>query len=287
MLAFHAKHQPRALVTVLGKKVSESHAKNYGCMVLDQNSAAVLHFAEKPETFVSDLANCGVYIFSPAIFARIQAAAESEKKEEEDLFLSMSGESPRTARAVRRISLENDVFVHMAGKDEMFCCESSDFWVQVKNASYVTKLNEMMLQQLRRTNAAQLRPAGPNVSGDVFVHPSASVHPTAKLGPNVSIGPKVVVRAGARIKHAIVLDESEVKEHAYVLYSVVGIGCNIGQWARVEGLPPTADDKIDKSSVGVTILAKDVTVAPEVIIRNSIVLPHKSLTESYSNEILL
>jgi NDP-sugar pyrophosphorylase family protein len=44
-------------------------------MVAD-DQGAVLHFAEKPETFVSDLANCGVYVFAPEVFQRIQVATE-------------------------------------------------------------------------------------------------------------------------------------------------------------------------------------------------------------------
>lgn len=36
-----------------------------------------------------------------------------------------------------------------------------------------------------------------------------------QLGPNVTIGAKVTVRAGARIKHAIILDHSEVKVKGY------------------------------------------------------------------------
>jgi hypothetical protein len=34
------------------------------------------------------------------------------------------------------------------------------------------------------------------------------------------------------------------------------MGCTLGQWCRVEGVTPTADDKIDKSSVGITIFGK-------------------------------
>lgn len=31
----------------------------------------VLHFVEKPSTFVSDIINCGIYLFTPEIFAHI------------------------------------------------------------------------------------------------------------------------------------------------------------------------------------------------------------------------
>lgn len=31
----------------------------------------VLHFVEKPSTFVSDIINCGIYLFTPEIFAHV------------------------------------------------------------------------------------------------------------------------------------------------------------------------------------------------------------------------
>lgn len=31
----------------------------------------VLHFVEKPSTFISDIINCGIYLFTPEIFTQI------------------------------------------------------------------------------------------------------------------------------------------------------------------------------------------------------------------------
>ena len=46
---------------------------NYGVVVCDDRTGRVQHFVEKPETFVSDLINAGVYVFSPSFLARIPA----------------------------------------------------------------------------------------------------------------------------------------------------------------------------------------------------------------------
>jgi mannose-1-phosphate guanylyltransferase len=54
--------------TVLGKKVSSDQAHKYGCMVVEQKTHELVHYAEKPETFVSDIINTGIYVFSPRIF---------------------------------------------------------------------------------------------------------------------------------------------------------------------------------------------------------------------------
>lgn len=71
-----------------------------------------------------------------------------------------------------------------------------------------------------------------------------------------------------------------------MMYSVIGWESRIGAWARIEGtLQPHTHH--DKSNCGITIFGRDVSTAPEVIVRSSVVLPHKSLSESYHNEILL
>mgnify|MGYP001983829154 CR=1 FL=1 len=38
-----------------------------------ERTGGVRHFVEKPETFISDLINAGVYVFSPSVFRRIAA----------------------------------------------------------------------------------------------------------------------------------------------------------------------------------------------------------------------
>jgi mannose-1-phosphate guanylyltransferase len=50
------------------QKVAAEEAHKYGCLAVNETTHEVLHYAEKPETFVSDIINCGVYLFSSTIF---------------------------------------------------------------------------------------------------------------------------------------------------------------------------------------------------------------------------
>ena len=79
--SFHKKHGH--LCSILTKHVEQKNVKNYGCLVADEESKEVLHYAEKPETFVSDLVNCGVYLFRMEIFDKIVAVATSKPKQSE------------------------------------------------------------------------------------------------------------------------------------------------------------------------------------------------------------
>lgn len=72
------------------KKIPQAEASHFGCLVEDPRSHQVLHFAEKPETFVSDLANCGVYVFSPSVFNVLEEIALKLTSKEVDIL----GQSP-------------------------------------------------------------------------------------------------------------------------------------------------------------------------------------------------
>jgi mannose-1-phosphate guanylyltransferase len=102
-----------------------------------------------------------------------------------------------------------------------------------------------------------------------------------QIGPNVAIGANVVIGPGVRIANSLILCNVRIADHACILYSILGWDCEIGKWARVEGVPATPDLK------GITILGTGVIVAPEVSVRSVIALPHKELAGSYHDEILL
>jgi mannose-1-phosphate guanylyltransferase len=81
MLNMHIENQ--AIGTMLGTKVSPSTslvnykispeaACNYGCIVSDPESHEVLHYVEKPSSYISSTINCGVYLFDTSLFAFIR-----------------------------------------------------------------------------------------------------------------------------------------------------------------------------------------------------------------------
>lgn len=149
--------------------------------------------------------------------------------------------------------------------------------------------------------------------------------PLLQLGPNVAIGPGVTIGPGVRIRESIVLEQAQIKDHTLILHSIVGRGCTIGAWTRVEGTPSDPDpnkpfakmenpplfNNEGKLNPSITILGKlalapaaadsltppslsrslfagcFVQIPAEKILLNSIVLPHKELSRSFKNEIIL
>lgn len=69
MMHCHLRHGGKC--TILGKRVFHEEAIKYGCLVADLQTQEILHWAEKPETFVSDTINCGIYLFDVSIVTKI------------------------------------------------------------------------------------------------------------------------------------------------------------------------------------------------------------------------
>lgn len=141
------------------------------------------------------------------------------------------------------------------------------------------------------------------IVGPVYIDKQAKIAATAVIGPNVSIGPGCIVGEGVRIKEAILLRDVVVKDHVCILNAIIGWSSRIGEWSRVQGSSSNGGDEhvtikgIKKPSVAILgtsnassallHLGGDITVSPEVIIRDCIVLPHKELATSYHNEIIM
>ncbi|XP_073018978.1 uncharacterized protein [Primulina eburnea] len=272
--------------TILVIKVSAESANQFGELVADPITKELLHYTEKPETFVSDLINCGVYVFTPQIFSAIQEVY-LHMEDRVDINRASSFELQLATRSLPTdfVRLDQDILSPLAGKKQLYTYETMDFWEQIKTPGMSIKCSALYLTQFR-SNSPHLLANGDGkksamVVGDVYIHPSAKVHPTAKIGPNVSISANVRIAAGARLISCIVLDDVEIKENAVIMHAIVGWKSSLGRWSRVQ-----ADGNYN-SKFGITILGEAVTVEDEVVVINSIVLPNKMLNVSVQEEIIL
>ncbi|CAN1317464.1 Mannose-1-phosphate guanyltransferase alpha [Linum perenne] len=273
--------------TLLVIKVSAESASQFGELVADADTKELLHYTEKPETFVSDLINCGVYVFTPEIFTAIQGVS-SQLKDRANLRRVSSFEALQSATRsfpADFVRLDQDILSPLAGKKQLYTYETRDFWEQIKTPGMSLKCSSLYLAQFRFTSPHLLASGDGSKSativGDVYIHPSAKVHPTAKLGPNVSISANARIGPGARLISCIILDDVEVMENAVVINAIVGWKSTIGKWSRVQA------EGAYNAKLGITILGEAVTVEDEVVVVNSIVLPHKTLNVSVQEEIIL
>lgn len=285
MLEAHRKYG--GMGTILVSRVSAESANQFGELVADPVTNEVLHYTERPETFVSDRINCGVYVFTPEIFNAIQGVS-NYRKDSDNMRRISSFEALQSATKslpTDFVRLDQDILTPLAGKQQLYTYETMDFWEQIKTPGMSLKCSGLYLHQFRVTSPHLLASGdgtkSATIIGDVYIHPSAKVHPTAKIGPNVSISANARVGAGARLGNCILLDGVEIKENAVVIHSIVGWKSSVGKWSRVQAVGDY------NAKLGITILGESVNVEDEVVVTNSIVLPNKTLNVSVQDEIIL
>ncbi len=281
-----------AEAVILGTRVSNDAASNFGCIVSDAHTKRVLHYVEKPESHISNLINCGVYLFATeCIFPSIRSAIKRRSDRprmisypsSENLESSFYAERDDDGEKNEVLRLEQDILSDLADNKQFFVHETKDFWRQIKTAGSAVPANALYLQKAFQSGAEELAAPSANILPPVFIHPTASVDPTAKLGPHVSIGPRAVIGAGVRVKESIVLEDVEIKHDACVLYSIIGWNSRVGAWARVEGTPTPVGShstSVIKNGVkvqSITILGKECGVGDEVRVQNCVCLPYKEL----------
>ncbi len=150
----------------------------------------MLHYVEKPSSFVSTTINCGVYLFTLDLFyyiANIFRAKHNDSLNSGDslnlqLNNGVNGFSNGDNHTL--ISLEEDVLMPLSQSKNVFVFRNTgdEWWSQIKTAGSAIHANRNYLKLYRKTNPELLsnnNSMGPTIIGDVFIHPSASVDPSA------------------------------------------------------------------------------------------------------------
>ena len=212
MIAFHKKHGSEGTIAVT--KVEEP--SKYGVVVFEENSGQIDRFVEKPQEYVGNKINAGLYIFNPSILSRIP---------------------------LQPTSIEKEVFPFMAAESQLFAFLLPGFWMDVGQPKDFLTGSGMYLAHLAATSPGKLA-KGPSFQGNVLVDPTAQIGASCRIGPNVVLGPGVVVEDGVCIRGSTVLANSRVRSHAWVNGSIVGWKCDVGRWTRMENVSVLGEDVV-------------------------------------------
>ncbi|RWS05222.1 hypothetical protein B4U79_05106 [Dinothrombium tinctorium] len=216
MIQFHKAHRKEGTIAVT--RVEEP--SKYGVVVYDK-AGKIERFVEKPQEYVSNKINAGLYIFNSNILSRIE---------------------------LRPTSIEKEIFPLMAQEDNLYAFELQGFWMDVGQPKDFLTGMCLFLNSIRQKVPSTLY-QGPGIIGNVLVDPSAKIGKNCRIGPNVSIGPNVIIEDGVRMKKCSVLHDTIIKSHSWLDSCVVGWKCNVGQWVRMEnncvlGEDVTVNDEI-------------------------------------------
>lgn len=217
MLKFHKDHGKEGTIVVT--KVEEP--SKYGVVVFDPNTGRIEKFVEKPQVYVSNKINAGLYIFNPKMLTRIE---------------------------LRPTSIEKEIFPRMAQDDDLFAYNLSGFWMDVgQPKDFLTGMG-MFLHHLREKHP-ELLYEGPGIIGNVLVDPTATIGEGCRIGPNVVIGPNAVIQDGACLSRCTILREAVIRSHSWIHSAIIGWKSVVGQWVRMEGVSVLGEDVIVKDEL--------------------------------------
>jgi mannose-1-phosphate guanylyltransferase len=136
MLEFHRSHQKEGTIAVT--KVKDP--SKYG-VILSDEKGKILNFIEKPQIFIGDNINAGLYIFNKNFLDRVEP---------------------------KPISLEREIFPKMAQEEQLYVFQLPGFWADIGQPRDYLIGTSLFLQDLENTDQAKLS-KGNNIIGNVLV----------------------------------------------------------------------------------------------------------------------
>jgi UDP-N-acetylglucosamine diphosphorylase/glucosamine-1-phosphate N-acetyltransferase len=218
----------KEVAVIAVKKVADPRA--YG--VIEVNKGRVTRIVEKSPAPPSDLANAGIYLFSPLIFVAI-----------EETGLSPRGEFEVT-----------DALQYLIDKGKQVGFElMEEEWLDVGKPWDLLTANELALKNLKGKIDGRVEPFA-TLRGDVRVGKGTTIRNGAyivgpvvigegcDIGPNcyirayTSIGNKVHIGNAVEVKNSIIMDDTKIGHLSYVGDSIIGSRCNFGAGTKIANL---------------------------------------------------
>eukprot|EP01087_Luapelamoeba_hula_P000638 TRINITY_DN1047_c3_g1_i2.p1 TRINITY_DN1047_c3_g1~~TRINITY_DN1047_c3_g1_i2.p1 ORF type:complete len:401 (+),score=88.78 TRINITY_DN1047_c3_g1_i2:123-1205(+) len=209
LLRYHRSHGKEG--TIMVTKVEEP--SKYGVVVMKENGE-IERFVEKPQLFVGNKINAGIYIFNPSILDRIE---------------------------LRPTSIETEIFPAMAREGNLYAMELPGFWMDVGQPPDFLRGMCLYLGSLRQKDPSKLA-SGKGIIGPVMIDESAVIGRDCVIGPNVVIGKDCVIEDGVRLSETTVLQGSVIKSNSWVHRSIVGWQSTVGRWVRMENVSVLGQD---------------------------------------------
>ncbi|EZG65034.1 mannose-1-phosphate guanyltransferase beta [Gregarina niphandrodes] len=275
MLKFHKQHGKEG--TICLTKVKDPSL--FGVVLSDPVTGQISRFIEKPQEWINDDINAGIYLFNTSMIRRIEH---------------------------RPVSIEKEIFPRMCQDGQLYSYQLPGYWADIgKPRDFLdgTRLYLQALQEKQSSSLAVSRPSavghcpvgrhaadppsgetttspsleacgkdkppdaitGSSIIGNVLIHPSASVGDDCQIGPDVTIGQNCVIKPGCRISNTALMADVTIESHTKIDQSIIGWNSRVGSWVRIDGL---------------TVLGQNVKISKEVHINGAFVLPHKVINTS-------
>jgi UDP-N-acetylglucosamine diphosphorylase/glucosamine-1-phosphate N-acetyltransferase len=225
--------------------VSVDRPESYGIVELEAEQR-VKRIVEKPPAVKapSNLANAGVYAFSPEIFEKIKQTKASVRGEWEltDAVTLLASD----ARTVLAAQLSKDDWFDVGRPWDLL---DANNWALKRMEHRVLGTIEQgahLIGPVSVAESARIR-SGVYIEGPAFIDEEADVGPNCYIRPGTSLGRKVRMGNACEVKNSIVMDGTHVGHLSYVGDSILGEKCNLGAGTII------ANYRFDSGSVKMTV----------------------------------
>ncbi|MCZ7361859.1 MAG: sugar phosphate nucleotidyltransferase [Candidatus Methanoperedens sp.] len=219
-----------AEVVLAAKRVASP--QEYG--ILNVSGKNVKRIVEKPREPESDLANAGIYIFSPSIFEAIDRTKPSVRGEYEITeSIQMLIDSGKAAGYVSLEKWQDIGFPwHLLETNEKMLKGGEDIMWEIRGEvePYAT------LKGAVSVGKGTIIRNGAYITGPVVIGNNCDIGPNCYIRPATSIGDEVRIGNAVEVKNSIIMNSTHIGHLSYVGDSIIGEGCNFGAGTKVANL---------------------------------------------------
>jgi bifunctional UDP-N-acetylglucosamine pyrophosphorylase/glucosamine-1-phosphate N-acetyltransferase len=206
----------------------------------------VTRLVEKPlkgET-PSNLANTGIYVFTPEIFDKIRETDLSPRGEYE--VTDSIGSLIESGATVKAAVIPPEGWMDVGQPWDLLEANSRALSGLTSSVKVDLEDGVSIHGPVHIGKSTRIR-SGAYIEGPVYIGPECDIGPNCYIRPRTSIGARVRIGNACEVKNSIVMEGSHIAHLSYVGDSVISAGCNFGAGTI------TANIKFDKKNVRMNV----------------------------------
>ncbi len=209
-----------------------------GLGVVELSRGRAVRIYEKTENPPSDMANAGLYLFTPQIWGAISQTAKSPRGEYEI----------------------TDSLQLMIDSGQRILYQELSSWMDLSYPWDLLPANESLLSAIEAQNGGEVEEnvvikgavsigentvirSGSYIIGPAIIGQGCDLGPNCYIRPYTAIGNNCRIGGAVEIKNSIIMNGSKIPHHNYVGDSVIGEGCNLGAGTKIANL------RLDKKDI--------------------------------------